>query len=95
MHEKFGELGLESPFDEKWFERPGQDDKITTVIEVDNSIRRRALLAHETQIDPTSPFWFGLPDHVQDEIHPYEEFMLMRSRVETELPETDLFAGID
>ncbi|MCP4959394.1 MAG: mycothiol conjugate amidase Mca, partial [Actinomycetia bacterium] len=42
VHEKFGELGLESPFDEKWFERPGQDDKITTVIEVDNSIRRRA-----------------------------------------------------
>ena len=29
-HEKFLELGLESPFDEKWFDRPTQDDRITT-----------------------------------------------------------------
>src|SRR4051812_11626308 len=34
MHEKFLELGLESPYDEKWFERPSQDDRITTVVDI-------------------------------------------------------------
>ncbi|MEZ5281825.1 MAG: mycothiol conjugate amidase Mca [Acidimicrobiales bacterium] len=94
VHEKFAELGLESPYDEKWFDRPDQDHHITTSVEVDNSIRRLALLAHETQIDPTSPFWFGLPDHVQDAIHPFDDYMLMRSRIDTTMPETDLFAGL-
>jgi mycothiol S-conjugate amidase len=33
MHEKFLELGLESPFDAKWFERPGHDESVTTRID--------------------------------------------------------------
>lgn len=94
MHEAFAELGLESPFDEKWFDRPSQDHRITSQIRVDNSIRRRALLCHRTQIDPASPFWFGLPDDVQDRLHPYDDYILARSLVETSTPETDLFAGV-
>jgi mycothiol S-conjugate amidase len=95
VHEAFGRLELESPFDEKWFDRPDQDDLVTASIAVDNSIRRRSLLAHATQVDPSSPFWFGLPDDVQDAIHPFEDYMLMRSRIEVVAPEDDLFAGLD
>ncbi len=93
-HEKFAELGLESPFDAKWFERPSQDHRITTSIRIDNQVRMEALLAHRTQVDPTSPFWFGLPPEVQRDLHPFDEYVLARSRVESELPEDDLFAGL-
>ena len=71
-----------------------RDDRITAVIPVDNAVRRKALLAHATQVDPQSPFWFGLPDDVQDAIHPYEEYMLLRSRIPTDEVEDDLFAGV-
>lgn len=96
MHAKFQELGLESPFDEKWFERPSRDDRITTRIDITGhaDVRRDALLAHATQIDPDSPFWFGLPPEVAREVHPYDEYELARSLVGTELPEEDLFAGV-
>ncbi len=55
---------------------------------------KAALLAHATQIDPGSPFWFGLPDEVAAEVYPYEDYRLAQSRVPTEVPETDLFAGV-
>jgi mycothiol S-conjugate amidase len=95
-HEKFLELGLESPFDERWLDRPGEDDKITTSIDLTGfeDIRRLALLAHATQVDPTSKFWFGLPPEVLRTVHPFDDYVLARSRVETELPESDVFAGV-
>jgi mycothiol S-conjugate amidase len=95
-HEKFLELGLESPFDEKWFSRPSQDDRITTRIEISDygDVRRQALLAHATQIDPESPFWFGLPPEIARTIHPYDDYVLARSLVPSEAPEDDLFAGV-
>jgi mycothiol S-conjugate amidase len=95
-HEKFLELGLESPFDERWLDRPGEDDRISTSIDLADfaDIRRRALLAHATQVDPTSKFWFGLPPEVLATIHPFDDYVLAHSRVETELPEADLFAGV-
>ena len=94
-HEKFLELGLESPFDAKWFERPW-DDRITTSIDVADymDVRRDALLAHATQVDPTSPFWFGLPPDVARTIHPFDEYHLARSLVDSAVPENDLFAGV-
>lgn len=96
QHEKFLELGLESPYDERWFSRPSQDDRITTRIEINGfaDARREALLAHATQIDPGSPFWFGLPAEVARTVHPYDEYVLARSLVPTDLPEDDLFAGV-
>jgi len=93
-HQAFVDLGLKSPFEQEWLDRPGQDHLIMARIEVDNRIRREALLAHETQVDPESPFWFGLPAEVQDRIHPYDEYALVRSRVAVEPPEDDLFAGL-
>lgn len=97
MHEKFIELGLESPFTEEWFSRPNHDDRVTTVIDIGPwfDVRLEALLAHATQVDPDSAFWFGLPREVARTVHPVEEYILGRSRVETEFPETDLFAGVD
>jgi len=98
-HEKFLELGLESPFTEEWFKRRPAEaaQKITTSVELDGrfaDVRADALLAHATQVDPTSPFWFGLPREVMREIHPYDDYELARSLVDTEIPETDLFAGL-
>lgn len=95
-HEKFLELGLESPYDERWLDRPGEDDRITTSIDLDGfgDIRRQALLAHATQVDPTSKFWFGLPPEVLATVHPFDDYVLARSRVRTKLPESDLFAGV-
>jgi mycothiol S-conjugate amidase len=96
MHEKFVELGLESPFDKRWFERPDQDHRITTRIDISEhaDVRRDALLAHATQIDPESPFWFGLPPDVARGLHPFDEYHLARSLVPADVPEDDLFAGI-
>ena len=96
MHEQFQKLGLESPFDERWLERPSQDDRITTKIDVGehDEARRAGLLAHATQIDPESPFWFGLPAEAAREAYPYEDYVLARSLVDSDVPEDDLFAGV-
>jgi mycothiol S-conjugate amidase len=98
MHDKFVELGLESPFDDAWLERSKVDPPFDTRIDVTEfaDIRRLALLAHATQVDPTSKFWFGLPPEVLRTIHPIDEYF--RARGESGCPpgevETDLFAGI-
>ncbi len=96
LHEAFGEQGMESPYQEWWFERPWQDERITTRIEVAKWYDRRcdALLAHATQVDPTEPFWFGLPREVAAEAYPWEDYILASSDVATALPEDDLFAGL-
>ncbi|MEX1218320.1 MAG: mycothiol conjugate amidase Mca [Acidimicrobiales bacterium] len=95
-HSKFLELGLESPFSDDWFTRPNQDDRVTTSIDIEPwfDVRLEALLAHATQVDPDSTFWFGLPREIARSVHPFEDYILARSRVETQLPETDLFAGV-
>ena len=101
MHEKFIELGMESPYDEKWFDRPSQDHLITTRINIHEhwDVRTKALLAHRTQIDPTSKFWFGLPPEAMRDVYPFDDYALARSLVD--LPERgegevedDLFDGI-
>ena len=96
MHEAFLEQGLESPFDHKWFDRPSHDHLITTQVDITGfyANRRAALVAHATQIDPDSPFWFGLPDDVLEGLYPWEDYQLAESTVPVELPETDLFAGL-
>jgi len=95
-HAKYLELGLESPYSQEWFDRPWQDDRITTSIDIDGhaEVRFEALLAHATQIDPQSPFWFGLPREVSAAIHPYDDYIRAESLVEVPTPEDDLFAGL-
>ena len=96
-HAAFLEQGLESPYSEEWFARESQDHRITTSIDVDGlyAVKAAALRAHATQIDPTSPFWFGLPEEVAESIHPYEDYIRALSTVDAPLPESDLFAGLD
>jgi mycothiol S-conjugate amidase len=96
MHDKMLELGIESPFSDEWFSRPSQDHRITTQVDVTewHEVRRDALLAHATQVDPASPFWFALPSEVARTVHPWDDYILARSLVSTEGPEDDLFAGV-
>ncbi len=90
-------LGLESPYDEKWFERRSLDHRVTTKVDIADfyGVRREALLAHATQVDPNEKFWFGLPDDAAAEAYPYEDYILAKSHVELDVPEDDLFAGIE
>jgi mycothiol S-conjugate amidase len=108
MHEKFLELGLESPFDDGWLDRMQREEPVTTKIDLTGfaDVRGDALRAHATQVDPTSPFWFGLPPEVLRTIYPFDDFFLARSRVgpggvaaggtadADRVLEDDLFAGI-
>ncbi len=92
-------LEIESPYDQRWFDRPSQDNRITTKIEIAawHRVRAAALLAHATQVDPGERFWFGLPEEETAAAYPYEDFILARSSVgmpgDGEV-EDDLFAGI-
>jgi mycothiol S-conjugate amidase len=101
VHEKFEELGLESPFDETWRKRweDVPEDPITASIDISDvaDVRRQALLAHATQVDPQSPFWFGLPPEVMRSIHPFDDYRLARTAgavAAADGTEDDLFAGV-
>ena len=99
LHKKFLELGLESPYDESWFKRRSQDHRITTRIDISDwwEIRGQALRAHATQVDPDSPFWFGLPDEHARTVHPFDDYVLVRSVVgdiQDGVFEDDLFQDI-
>ncbi|WP_236789294.1 mycothiol conjugate amidase Mca [Amycolatopsis sp. GM8] len=99
FHEALLEAGLESPYGE-WLEKwdpkhPDVMERVTTRIECADyfKIRDEALKAHATQIDPTSR-WFAVPLEMQRRIWPTEEYELVRSLVDSTLPEDDLFAGV-
>jgi mycothiol S-conjugate amidase len=94
IHAKFLELGMESPFDDARLSRLTRDDPYTTEIDVlgFQQVRGLALKAHATQVDPNSPFWFGLPPEVLEEIHPVDQFRLARSRLGDDHADTDVTA---
>ena len=97
LHEVCLERGIESPFT-GWLERwdPDEVDPSTTHVDVGDYLpqRSQALLAHATQIDPDG-MWFRVPDDVVAEVYPFEDFELGRSTVETTIPESSLFAGLE
>jgi mycothiol S-conjugate amidase len=106
LHEAYEEMGEESPFAERMarIAERAPDLKITpptTVVDVGDFLdaRRRALLAHRTQIDPES-HWMTVPDDLLREVFPWEEYVLARSLVSgmelptADAPEHDLFAGV-
>jgi mycothiol S-conjugate amidase len=99
FHEAMEARGLESPYTE-WLanwdaNRPDVMDRVTTQVECADyfEVRDEALKAHATQIDPTSR-WFAIPQELQREVWPTEEYELVRSVVDSTLPENDLFAGV-
>jgi mycothiol S-conjugate amidase len=77
----------------RWFDRP---DLATTHIPVGDFLetRDRALLSHASQVSSQSTF-FLWPNDLQREVWPWEDFQLADSVGEPELPESDLFAGIN
>lgn len=99
FHDSLLERGLESPYEEwlrKWDgSRPDPYERVTTQIECADyfEVRDEALRAHETQIDPNSR-WFAVPLDIQRAVWPTEDYELVRSLVDTTLPEDDLFAGV-
>jgi mycothiol S-conjugate amidase len=97
LHTAMLDRGIESPYAswiERWDGRP--ERPLTTRVPCADyfEVRDRALLAHATQIDPDGP-WFGVPMDVQREAWPTEDFELVRSLVDTTVPEDDLFAGVN
>jgi mycothiol S-conjugate amidase len=100
MHEKLVELEPESPLIEqlaemrRWFR--DEPHVATTQVPVGEFFAARddALRAHASQVSPDSAFFFW-PNYIQQLAWPYEDYQLIDSKVETTVPETDLFAGIE
>jgi mycothiol S-conjugate amidase len=97
VHEAILARQLKSPF-QQWLERWSDDEperEVTTRIECAEYFghRDRALLAHATQIDPDG-FFFAVPRDLERSVWSIEEFELVESKVPSELPEDDLFAGV-
>jgi mycothiol S-conjugate amidase len=99
LHEALQRVGLESPYAEwikNWSEdRPDPGKRVTTRVHCADyfEVRDKALLAHATQIDPNSR-WFAVPLELQREVWPTEDYELVRSLVDSPVPEDDLFAGL-
>jgi mycothiol S-conjugate amidase len=100
LHDEMLRRELESPYTELLEERAKRAEQrpsheITTRVPCGDFFETRvaALKAHATQVDPDGP-WFACPIEVQQAVWPTEDYHLVRSLVNSELPEDDLFAGI-
>ena len=108
MHDAYERIGEESPYAERiaqmeaaWGSDRPPIAPPTTLVDVSDFLeaRRRALIAHRTQIDPDS-HWMRVPDELLRETFPWEEYVLARSLVpglampSADDPEHDLFAGL-
>lgn len=97
LHAAYLEEGIASPYAD-WVANwdLADVDRTTTSVEVGDFLAQRAqaLIAHATQIDPTS-WWFSLPQEIVRRVYPYEDFILAWSRVDAELPEQSLFSGLE
>lgn len=106
FHEYFLEEGMESPLagwiarileaDAEGHQAPVSRHQTTTRISSGEFFEKRdqALLAHATQVAPDSMF-FAVSPEVQRQIWPFDDYTLVRSRVETSLPETCFASGIE
>jgi mycothiol S-conjugate amidase len=109
MYDKFVEMGIEPPISDERLARmlkaeSGDPDEVDRkparpriVIDINgyNSVMRDALLAHATQVDPNSPWWFGLPPEVAESVYPYDEYEVARDLTGQTDPADNLFAGVD
>jgi mycothiol S-conjugate amidase len=104
LHDAYEQMGAVSPYAERIVQLAQVSDADvpvpTTLVDVGDhlEVRRRALAAHRTQIDPES-HWMQVPDDLVRETFPWEEYVLARSLSPDGIPgpgsvETDLFAGV-
>ncbi|WP_091039842.1 mycothiol conjugate amidase Mca [Glycomyces harbinensis] len=98
LHYAMVDAGLDSPYKDwmdagDWTRDKGE--RVTTRVECAEyfDIRDAALKAHATQVDPDG-FWFAVPREIQQKAWPTEDYELVASKIETPLPEDDLFAGL-
>lgn len=100
IHELMIRLTGESPFGQEWLDRPSQDHRITTRIDISgySEVRMGALRAHATQVDPTAAWWgFGIDEDEVTAAYPWEDWILARSLIgpiPSDDGERDLFAGV-
>jgi mycothiol conjugate amidase Mca len=93
------EAGVEPPFEETpegvepEFGTP--DELVTTYVDVSAQLerKRRALLAHATQMGPET-FFMKIPEPIFNVIFGLETFQLVKSLVPVPEQEDDLFAGL-
>lgn len=90
--------GAPSPLDNPEFDIAMftvEDERVTASLEILPFLeqKRRAIACHVTQIRGDSPF-LTMPDELAREVWGREHFTLVDSRVPTQAPEDDLFAGI-
>ena len=98
QHEAMLAAGMDSPYTEmleEFGKRPNNDHLITTRVVCGEFFEARddALRAHATQVDPDG-FWFRTPLEIQRQVWPTEDYQLVRSLVDSKLPEDDLFSGV-
>ncbi|MDJ0319614.1 mycothiol conjugate amidase Mca [Pseudarthrobacter sp. PS3-L1] len=105
LHFALENAGIASPYAERlaqWLENdveghtpPPGTHATTTQINCGDFLESRdnALRAHRTQVDPLG-FFFAATPQLQRSAWPWEDYSLITSHVATDLPETDLFAGI-
>ena len=74
----------------------GSEYKATTQVPAGAffEVRDNALRSHTSQVSGNSSFFF-MPNDIQQRAWPFEDFELVKSLVPTEMPEVDLFAGIE
>lgn len=100
LHNDLIETGKTSPYGpmmERWKEnRADIMARVTTQVDAHEyfGAREEALRAHATQIDPAGAF-LASPVATQQRLWPTEEFELAKTRVTTEIPENDLFSGVE
>lgn len=96
LHEALTARGQESPFVD-WIKRASSrpQRQVTTRVHCADffDVRDDALRAHATQVDPDG-FFFAVPNALQGEVWPTEDYELAMSHVITDDEEDDLFAGI-
>ncbi len=96
FHEALLAEGFESPYGD-WVTDAMQKRarKATTRVPCADffEVRDRALLAHQTQVDPDG-FWFRMPRDLEARVWPTEDFEAAVSYVPIEEGESDLFAGL-
>ncbi len=99
IHEAFVAAGQDSPYEDRlaWFEEADWRTKheVTTQVPIGDFLEKRdaALHAHRTQVEPDG-FFFATPNDFLREVWPYDDYVLIDSKVETETPEHDVFAGL-
>ncbi len=95
MTRLLAEAGLPDPWGEDDPEWTVPDEDVTTRVDVAayTARRRAALMAHKTQV-PEDSAWMTVPEAIWSQLDAEETFRRAHSRIRTELPEDDLFAGL-